>query len=105
MKAYIYFNTACTRDKSKGKDYTGEGGYVLVTEDNKQIGRHYCPSRSFANRDLTVTEDRIKALQENNISEVYSNGKLVWKDDKITDTAEKDFYKAKKEYESKYCND
>lgn len=104
MKAYIYFNTATTRDKSKGKDYTGEGGYMLVTEDGKQIGRHYCSSRSFANRDLTVTEDRLKALRENNISEVYSNGKLVWKDDKITDAAEADFQSAKEDYESKYCN-
>lgn len=75
MKAFIYFN-APLRSKQP-KDYSGEGGYVLVTEDNKCIGRHYCSSRSFANRDLTVTEDRIKALQENNISEVYSNGNLV----------------------------
>lgn len=102
MKAFIYFN-ASLRGKQP-KDYSGEGGYVLVTEDNKCIGRHYCSSRSFANSDLTVTEDRIKALQENSISEVYSNGNLVWKDDKITDAAEADFHQAKEDYEGKYCN-
>lgn len=101
MKAYIYF-TISFRGK-KPKDYSGEGGYVLVTEDNKCIGRHYCSSRGFANHDLTATERRLKALRENNISEVYSNGKLVWKGE-VTDGTEADFQKAKEDYESKYCN-
>ena len=70
MKAYIYFN-----DKFN-LDYDGEGPYVLVTEDGKCIGDHYCSSRNFANLDLT--EWRLEELKENNISEVYSNGKLVW---------------------------
>ena len=80
MKAYIYFNS-----KSKGLDYDGEGPYVLVTEDNKCIGSHYCSSRSFANHDLT--EWRLEELQENNISEVYSNGKLVWENQEMTENA------------------
>lgn len=71
MKAYIYFNS-----KSE-LDYSGEGPYVLVTENDKCIGSHICSSRFYANHDLTVW--RLKELKENNISEVYSNGKLVWK--------------------------
>lgn len=97
MKAFIYFNS-----KSKGLDYSGEGGYVLVTEDDKCIGRHYCSSRRFANHDLT--EWRLKELKENNISEVYSNGELVWKDNEMTNDAKNAFYKANTDYESKYCN-
>ena len=71
MKAYIYFNI------KDNLDYDGEGPYVLVTEDDKCIGSHYCSSRFFANHDLT--EWRLKELEENDISEVYSNGHLVWK--------------------------
>ena len=96
MKAYIYFNS-----KSKGLDYNGEGLYVLVTEDDKCIGDHYCSSRSFANYDLT--ERRLKELQENNISEVYSNGELVWKNQEMTKDAKDEFYKANADYERKYC--
>lgn len=97
MKAYIYFNS-----KSKGLDYNGEGQYVLVTEDDKCIGCHYCSSRGFANHDLT--EWRLKELQENNISEVYSNGELVWKNQEMTKDAKDGFYKANSDYEHKYCN-
>lgn len=97
MKAYIYF-----KNKSKGLDYNGEGQYVLVTEDDKCIGSHCCSSRGFANHDLT--EWRLKELQENNISEVYSNGELVWKNNEMTEDAKKEFYDANVDYESKYCN-
>lgn len=96
MKAYIYFNS-----KSKGLDYNGEGPYVLVTEDDKCIGSHHCSSRSFANYDLT--ERRLKELQENNISEVYSNGELVWKNQEMTKDAKDKFYKANADYERKHC--
>lgn len=96
MKAYIYFNS-----KSR-LDYSGEGQYILVTEDDKCIGHHYCSSRAFANHDLT--EWRLKELKENNISEVYSNGKLVWKDNEMTNDAKIGFRRANEEYESKYCN-
>ena len=47
MKAYIYFNII------GNLDYDGEGPYVLVTEEDKCIGSHYCSSRFFANHDLT----------------------------------------------------
>lgn len=97
MKAFIYFNS-----KSKGIDYSGEGGYVLMTEDDKCIGGHFCSSREFANHDLT--EWRLKELKENNISEVYSNGKLIWKNNEMTNDAKNDFYKANIDYENKYCN-
>ena len=97
MKAYIYFNS-----KSKGLDYNREGPYMLMTEDNKCIGKHYCSSRGFANHDLT--EWRMKKLQENNISEVYSNGELVWKNNTMTDNAKNEFHVANADYESKYCN-
>lgn len=97
MKAYIYFN-----NKSKGLDYNGEGQYVLVTEDDKCIGSHYCSSRGFANHDLT--EWRLEELQENNISEVYSNGELIWENQEMTKDAKDEFYKANADYESKYCN-
>lgn len=86
MKAFIYFNS-----KSKGLDYSGEGCYVLVTEDDKCIGSHLCSSREFANHDLT--ECRSKELKENNISEVYSNGELVWKDNEMTNDAKIAFIK------------
>lgn len=97
MKAFIYFNS-----KSKGLDYNGEGLYVLVTEDDKCIGSHVCSSRSFANHDLT--EWRLKELQENNISEVYSNGEIVWKNQEMTEYAKDGFYKANADYERKYCH-
>ena len=96
MKAYIYYNNT-----SVGIDYNGEGKYVLVTEDDKCIGYHYCSSRGFANHDLTVW--CTNELKENNITEVYSNGELVWKDNSITDKANNDFVKANREYEEKYC--
>ena len=99
MKAFIYFN-----EKPKGLDYDGEGVYVLVTEDDKCIGSHYCSSRWFANYDLTASKNRLKNLNENNISEVYSNGELVWKDNEMTNDAKNGFFKANEDYESKYCN-
>lgn len=97
MKAYIYFNS-----KSEGLDYNGEGQYVLVTEDDKCIGSHYCSSRGFANHDLT--EWRLEELKENNISEVYSNGELIWENQEMTKYAKDGFYKANADYESKCCN-
>lgn len=96
MKAFIYFNS-----KSE-VDYSGEGSYVLMTEGGECIAGRYCSSREFANHYLT--EWRLKELKENNISEVYSNGKLVWKDNEMINDAKNDFYKANADYESKYCN-
>lgn len=99
MKAFIYFNSI-----SKGLDYNGEGEYVLVTEDDKCIGSHYCSSRGFANYDLTERKHILKELNKNNIFEVYSNGELVWKDNEMTEDAKNGFFKANEDYESKYCN-
>lgn len=99
MKAYIYFY-----GEQEELNYDGEGIYILVTEEGRCIGEHYCSSRGFANHDLTGYEKRLKALQENNISEVYSNGELVWKDNEMTADAKNGFYRANEEYESKYCN-
>lgn len=101
MKAFIYFFKDFYGE-SKGLDYNGEGCYALVTEDNRCIGTHYCSSRWFANHDLT--EWRLEELQENNISEVYSNGELVWKDNEMTNDTKNGFYKANADYEDKYCN-
>lgn len=85
MKAFIYFN-------GESEDYNGEGQYILVTENDKCIGNRYCSSRWFANHYLT--EWRLKELHENNISEVYSNGELVWKDNEMTDEATNAFHNA-----------
>lgn len=97
MKAFIYFNS-----KSKGLNYNGEGSYELLTEDNKCIRGRYCSSREFAN--YYLTEWILNELKENNISEVYSNEKLVWKDNEVTNNTENSFYKANTDYENKYCN-
>lgn len=69
-KAYIYYN-----GKSEGKDYCGEGTYVLIFND-EVIAWHYCSNRSFANHDLTAW--RLEELEKNNIDEVASNGEIVW---------------------------
>ena len=82
MKSYIYFNI------EGFLDYDGEGPYVLVTEEDKCIGSHYCSSRFYANHDLTTW--RLKELKENNISEVYSNGKLVWQKPDIIEELSKE---------------
>lgn len=89
MKAFIYYNS-----KSKGLDYNRGGEYVLVTEDNKCLGGCWCLSRAIANHDLTAIDWRLKALRNHKISEVYSNGKLIWKDGEMTDDAKNDFHKA-----------
>lgn len=85
MKAYIYFDNTCQYRKYP-KDYTGEGPYVLVTESGEVIGRHYCSFRGWAERDLTTSwEDRTQALYDHGITEVWSNGKLVWSQHKSLD--------------------
>lgn len=95
-KAYIYFN-----DKNN-KEYSGEGGYVLVFDD-KVIGNHFCSNRSFANHDLTIW--RIEELEKNNIDEVISNGEVVWskKDLNVNEKTNDNFEMANVVYEAKYC--
>lgn len=97
MKAFIYFNL-----KNKNKNYSGEGPYVLVTENDEVIGKHCCSSRGFANHDLTVW--KLDALHKYNITEVYSNGELIWQNDELSKEAEQGFISANAEYERKYCN-
>ena len=95
-KAYIYFN-----DKNN-KEYSGEGGYVLVFDDNV-IGNHFCSNRSFANHDLTIW--KIEELEKNNIDEVISNGEVVWskKDLNVNEKTNDNFEMANVVYEAKYC--
>ena len=90
MKAYILCNSPL------GSDYSGEGEYHLATETAIYYKR-YCSSRGFANSDLTrAVEDLLKGY---GITEVYSNGMLVWVDGKMTKDAEADFRSANYEYE------
>lgn len=77
MKAYIIHQSEL------GTDYWGEGMYALVTEKEEVIYQKCCSSRIFANLDLTVwQEDKLK---EKGVTEVYSNGKIVWQNGKIAD--------------------
>ena len=96
-KAYIYYNS-----KSEGKDYCGEGMYVLIFND-EVIARHYCSNRNFANHDLTAW--RLEELERNNIDEVTSNGEIVWakQNQEINKKTQREFDKANLEYEAKYC--
>lgn len=91
MKAYIVHNSPL------GIDYWNEGRYSLITEKEVIVAEKWCSNRAFANHDLTVWfEDKLK---EHGVTEVYSNGVLVWKDGKITDGADKAFRSANYEYE------
>lgn len=91
MKAYIVHNSPL------GTDYCNEGKYSLITEKEVIVAEKWCSNRAFANHDLTVwQEDKLK---EHGVTEVYSNGVLVWKDGKITDGADKAFRSANYEYE------
>lgn len=60
------------------ESYDGEGTYLLVTEDCKVINDHFCTSRWFAEVDLTTNFNSEQILIENNITEVYSNGALIY---------------------------
>lgn len=91
MKAYIVHNSPL------GTDHWNEGKYSLVTEKEVIVAEKWCSNRAFANHDLTVWyEDKLK---EHGVTEVYSNGVVVWKDGKITDGADKAFRSANYEYE------
>ena len=77
MKAYI------VHDSPLGTDYWNEGEYSLITEKEVIVVEKWCSNRAFANHDLTVwNEDKLK---DHGVTEVYSNGVVVWKDGKITD--------------------
>ena len=90
MKAFIIY-------KGGDKNYCGSGVYALITEDGRELGIHSSSSRAFANHDLT--EWRQKEIEENGITEVYSNGVIVWTDKKITAEADAAFRAANCKYE------
>ena len=93
MKAYIVFKTDLS------STYCGAGPYILITEDEKVIGEHWCSSRGFANHDLT--EWRKKELHENGITKVFSNNEIVWENDTMTESAKAGFRSANYDYERK----
>ena len=73
MKANIYFNS-----KSKGLDYSGEGTYVLVLEEtDKPVSFHLCSDRAWAEHDFVTMHQ--EELEKNNVTSIYSLGKLVWR--------------------------
>ena len=77
MKAYIIHQSEL------GTDYWGEGMYAIITEKEETIYKKWCSSRIFANHDLTVWID--KELNEKGVTEVYSNGVVVWENGKLTE--------------------
>jgi hypothetical protein len=91
MKAYI------VHDSPLGSDYWGEGMYELITEKEQVIYKRWCTNRAFANHDLTIGVQTM--LQDNGVTEVYSNGVVVWSDGKISKDADADFRSANYEYE------
>ena len=91
MRAYI------VHDSPLGTDYWNEGEYSLITEKEVIVAEKWCSNRAFANHDLTVwNEDKLK---DHAVTEVYSNGVVVWKDGKITDGVARAFLAAEREYE------
>ena len=91
MKAYIVHNSPL------GTDHWGEGRYSLITENEKIIYERWCSNRAFANSDLTRGIQKI--LEDSGVTEVFSNGVVVWQNGKITDGADKAFRSANYEYE------
>ena len=91
MRAYIYYGI------TKDDGYSGPGAYSLVTEDKVTLYHRWCSNRAFANHDLTIGVQTM--LQDNGITEVYSNGVMVWSEGKMSDKACADFRSANYEYE------
>lgn len=91
MRAYIYYFG------TKGDGYSGPGAYSLVMEDKRTLFHRWCTNRAFANHDLTIGVESV--LRDNDVTEVYSNGVIVWSDGKISESAAADFRSAEYEYE------
>lgn len=91
MRAYIYYGA--TKDNGN----SGEGTYSLVTEDKRTIFHRWCTNRAFANHDLTIGIESM--LKDNDVTEVFSNGVIVWSDGQMTEDANADFRSANYEYE------
>ena len=96
MKAYIVNRTTLS-----GQD-PDEGRYALTDESGRTLYERWCSNRAFANSDLT--RGNLKILQDLEITEVYSNDELVWKDGAITPKALQEFRQANEEYERLNCN-
>lgn len=92
MKAYIINET-----NSYSERHSGAGPYSLRNEQGRILYQRWCTNRAFANFDLTSGNP--KALEENGITEVYSNDELVWKDGEATTKTMQDFRAANYEYE------
>lgn len=91
MRAYI------VHDSPLGTDYWGEGMYALITEKEVIVAEKWCSNRAFANHDLTMWNEN--KLKEHGVTEVFSNGVVVWKDGKITNEAYAAFREANDWYE------
>ena len=91
MKAYI------VHDSPLGIDYWGEGMYALITEKEQVIFKRWCTNRAFANHDLTKGIENM--LREHGVTDVWSNGVLVWIEGVLSAEAESAFLAANYEYE------
>ena len=91
MKAYIIHQS------DLGTGYWGEGMYALITEKEETIHKRWCTNRAFANHDLTVGVQDI--LKDKGVTEVFSNGVVVWSESKISNKAYSDFMSANYEFE------
>ena len=91
MKAFI------VHDSPLGTDSWGEGMYALITEKEQVIFKRWCSNRAFANHDLTKGIENM--LREHGITDVWSNGVLVWIEGVLSAEAESAFLAANYEYE------
>lgn len=91
MKAYVVHYS------DLGTDSWGEGMYALVGGNDKVYYKRWCSSRAFANHDLTKGVEHI--LKDNGITEVWSNGVLVWSEGALVKEARIAFLAANEEYE------
>lgn len=91
MKAYIIHQS------DLGTNYWGEGVYALITEKEEVIFKRWCTNRAFACFDLTNGIQEM--LEEKGITDVWSNGELIWVDGLLTYAAYAAFRAANYEYE------
>ena len=91
MKAYIIHQS------DLGTGYWGEGMYALITEKEETIHKRWCTNRAFANHDLTKGVENM--LREHGVTDVWSNGVLVWIEGVLSAEAESAFLAANYEYE------
>lgn len=74
MKADIFYNSKSKPNRSD------EGVYVLVIrETNRCTDGHLCSNRDWAEHDFVAMH--MDSIIKNNITEIYSLGKLIWQKD------------------------